>query len=272
MRSVIAAGLLSVLAAAPARADCSATDRAGLEALDREWSEANRRGDRAHLESLLGDDYAALSLWGTTDKAIAIANAMAQAERDRVSATASRATTDYYVITCSPTTATITHRNVVTSGQGADERTSYSRSIHFLEKRSGRWNVVASTNAPVNDAGVLAYLEADWNEAWKNRDVAWFERNLAEDATLIATGTGALQRKGEHIAELRSDKTTVESMELSELNTRLHGDVAIVTGLNRVRGRDAQGRAFDRRVRFTDTFVKRGERWVVLTSQGTYVQ
>jgi ketosteroid isomerase-like protein len=53
--------------------------------------------------------------------------------------------------------------------------------------------------------------------------------------------------------------------------TPTDGNVAIVTGVNRVRGRDEQGKPFDRRVRFTDTFIRRDGRWQVWASQGTVI-
>jgi len=61
-------------------------------------------------------------------------------------------------------------------------------------------------------------------------------------------------------------------LELSDLNTRVEGDVGIVTGINRVKGTDSMGKAFDRRVRFTDTFIKQDGRWQVWATQGTTIQ
>ena len=36
-------------------------------------------------------------------------------------------------------------------------------------------------------------------------------------------------------------------------------------------GRDAQGKAMDRRVRFTDVYIKRDGRWQVWATQGTTI-
>jgi len=36
--------------------------------------------------------------------------------------------------------------------------------------------------------------------------------------------------------------------------------------------KDEQGKAFDRRTRFTDTFIKRDGRWQVWATQGTVIQ
>ena len=53
---------------------------------------------------------------------------------------------------------------------------------------------------------------------------------------------------------------------------RVDGNAAVVTGINHVRGKDDKGVAFDRRTRFTDTFIKRDGRWLVWATQGTLIQ
>lgn len=44
---------------------------------------------------------------------------------------------------------------------------------------------------------------------------------------------------------MKTDKSAVDSLEVSDLNVRVEGNGAIVTGVNRVKGRDAQGQALD---------------------------
>ena len=101
------------------------------------------------------------------------------------------------------------------------------------------------------------------------KDAAWFERNVADDATYVSARTGALQTKSELIASMTNTRTAYESLELSEVTARIDGNTAVVTGVNRVRGRDEQGRPFDRRSRFTGTYIKRDGRWQVWAAQGT---
>jgi ketosteroid isomerase-like protein len=264
--------VLVLFVSSPLFAQCSPADRVALEALDRAWGEAGQRGDRAYLQSLYAEEYAGLTLTGTQNKATAIDEAVRQAERDRANPQGPpRISYDNYVITCTPNTATVSHRNVVTTGQAGSERTVYSRSVHVFEKRGGRWQLVANAGHALGDAALLTYMENEWNEAYRTRNAAWFERNFADNATSIDS-RGALLTKSEEIASLRTDRTAVESMELSDLNVRVEGDVALVTGVNRIRGRDEQGRPMDRRVRFTDTFVRRDGRWVVLATQGTRIE
>lgn len=272
MKCVLAGVILAVAAASPAIAqECTNAEKARLQAFDKTWGEAATSGDRAQLQTVYAADYYGATLNGTEDRTSAVDAAVTAAERTKASGKSAPLTTyDNYIITCTPVTAVITHRNSTTSVNGHDE-TSYSRSVHFMEKRAGRWQVVGNAGHPLTESNVLLYLENDWNEASKKKDVAWFERNYAADASDVLSRNGTLQTKSEAIASMKTDKTVLESLELSEMSPRVDGNAAIVTGIIRVRGRDEQSKAFDRRVRFTDTFIKRDGRWQVWASQGTLI-
>ena len=274
MRRILLAVSILILAASKlAFSQCSEADKKKLEEFDRAWGEASQRGDRAFLQNVLADDYMDTSPGGTLNKAQTIDNALKQTERNRANPqNAAKVTWDHYIITCTPNTATITHRNVITTNVSGKEQTSYSRSIHILEKRGDRWQVVSNAGHSLSDVGILLYMERDWNDASLRRDVAWFERNYADDASEISSRTGALRSKAEEIESMKTEKSVLESLELSDLNVRVEGNTAIVTGINHVKGRDEQGKPLDRRVRFTDTFIKRDGRWQVWATQGTLIQ
>ena len=266
-------GVLFLLAGSrTAFAQCSDADKKALEAFDKAWGDASVGGDRAFLQNAYADDYAGLGVGGATTKALTIDNTVRDAERNRANPQmANRIPPDNYIIVCTPNTATITHRNIFTSSASGKEETFYSRSVHFLEKRGGRWQVVSSTGNALNDQAALLYMESDWNDASKRRDVTWFERNYAGDASDVSSRTGEIHTKAEEIESMKTDKSVLESLELSDLNVRVEGNTAIVTGVNHVKGRDAQGKPFDRRVRYTDTFIKRDGRWQVWATQGTTI-
>ena len=73
------------------------------------------------------------------------------------------------------------------------------------------------------------------------------------------------------ITKIKADKSAFESAELSEMDVRIEGGTAIVTGINRLKGRDEKNQPFDIRVRFTDTFVKRDGRWQIWATQATRI-
>lgn len=244
--------------------ECSDADKRALEAFDRAWGDAGQRGDRAAMTAIYADDFMDTNVAGPTNKTQSIDSAVRQAERDRANpATVSKVDHDYYVISCTPNSALITHRNVITSPDG---KKSYSRSVHALEKRNGKWVVVSNAGHPVGDAGQLLYMEREWTEADLKRDTSWHERNFADDFTAIDSRTGAMTNKREEINSMKS--ATVDFEEVSDMNVRMVGDTGIVTGVYRARGKDEKG-AYDRTSRFTDVYVKRDGRWQVVSSQGT---
>ena len=269
MRAVLTAVAIVSFVSGPAFAECPGADQKKLEQFDRAWGDAADHGDRAHLQGVYADDYAGLGATGSMSKTQTIDTAVRDSERARTSGRpAPKVVHDYYVIGCTPATATITHRNVITTMADGKEKTTYSRSVHFLEKRADRWQVVSNAGNPLGDSAVLLYMEREWNDAELARDYAWHERNYSDDFSGISSRTGALSTKSEDIAS--SKKATVTSANLSDLDVRVEGDSAIVTGINHVMGTDDKG-AFDRKVRFTDTFVKRDGRWLVWATQGTAI-
>ncbi|HJU87821.1 MAG TPA: nuclear transport factor 2 family protein [Gemmatimonadaceae bacterium] len=271
IRTIALAALLGFTVSSPGWSQCSTADKAALEAFDKAWGDASVRGDRAFLESAYADNFVAITSTGTVDRATTLANTMRDAELNRTNPQPV-ATPDHYVITCTPLTATITHRNVIASVYGSTGAPTYSRSVHVLEKRGNRWLVVSNAGHGLTDQMELAYLEQEWNDASKRRDAGWVERNYAPFATDIASRTGALENKSQAIASMKNETMVLESLELSDLSTRVEGDVAVVTGVNHVKGRDAQGKLMDRKVRFTDTFIRRDGRWQVWATQGTTIQ
>lgn len=270
MRSLFVALLAITSASAPAAAQCSDAEKTALQTLDRTWGEATTRGDRAFMQSTLADDYHATNLIASVGKTQTIDDAVRAAELARGNPQpAPRVSGDHFVITCTPNTAVVTHRNVIVATVNGKEQTTYSRSVHVLEKRAGRWQAVGNTGHALNDAAHLIYMESDWNNAMMKRDAAWFERHYADDMTEVSVGNGALLRKADAIKSLKDNKSVFDSLDLSEVNVRMDGNTAVVTGVNRIRGRDDKGKPMDMRFRFTDTFVKRDGRWLVWATQAT---
>jgi len=261
--------LLSPIAASPLLAQCSQADKAALEALDKSWGDATVSGDRARMAPFLADSYIGINIGSTLDRQTTIANAEHAAQVNKANP-APPATPDHYAISCTPFTATITHRN--TAIDPATRLPAYSRSVHFLEKQGNSWKAVSNAGHALTDQQQLLYMEQDWNDATIRHDGDWTDRNYASFASDISSRTGGIETKSEAVASARSSKTVYDAVELSDLVARVEGDVGVVTGVNRVRGKDDQGKVFDRRVRFTDTFIKRDGRWQVWATQGTVIQ
>ena len=61
----------------------------------------------------------------------------------------------------------------------------------------------------------------------------------------------------------------MELVETTDMNVRVDRNMAVVTGIFRTKGKDAKGAPFDRKIRYTDTWIRRDGRWQAWASQGT---
>jgi ketosteroid isomerase-like protein len=273
MKRILPITLLILSASVYASGQCSEADKQKLTAFDQAWGEAGRRGDRAFLQNVYADDYVNPNPAGILTKSQTIDDAARAAEQRKANPqNADSVSHDLYVVTCTPNTATITHRNVITEKVDGKERHAYTRSAHFLEKRGGEWKVVSDAGGPLSDAGQLLYLEMAWSDADQRGDAAWFERNFADDFYSISTMTGKLNSKAEEVAEFKNRKEVLESAVASDMDVRVEGSTGIVTGVYRLTGRDEKGQPMDRRIRYTDVYAKRDGRWLVIASQGTLIK
>lgn len=271
MRQLIGILILLVASCATIFGECSDADKKGLEAFDRAWGIAGEKGDKAALMNIYADDYVGFP--GMAGKAATIDGTMTAYEQNKANpAMADKITHDAYFISCTPNTATITHRNIVTTqiGSGGKPETLWTRSVHFLEKRGGKWQVVSNAGQPMDDAATIWYLEQDWNDAVLKRNKDWFENNYAADFTSISSTSARLMNKAQDIADSMDDKVSMEVVETTNMNIRVEGRMAIVTGVFRTKGKDGKG-PFDRKIRYTDTWIKRDGRWQAWSSQGTLI-
>ena len=86
----------------------------------------------------------------------------------------------------------------------------------------------------------------------------------------VSSRNGAREDKAQTIAGIGKGKVTLA--ETSDLESFVSGDSAMVTGVYHTRGTDDKGKAYDRRLRYIDSFVMRDGRWQMRSSQGTEIR
>ncbi|MEO7539320.1 MAG: nuclear transport factor 2 family protein [Pyrinomonadaceae bacterium] len=270
MKQFVLLIMLMAITAGIAFGQCSAEDKKMFEAYDRSWGTAGETGDKAKLMDIYADDYTGMP--GMLNKMTTIDNTMKAFERNKTNSNRDKTTHEIYRISCTPNSATITHRNTIWSadGPGGKPETFYTRSVHFLEKRGGKWQVVSNAGSGLDDYDVLWYLEQAWNDAAMSSDKKWFEDNYASDFSSISSTSGALTNRVEELASIGKDKIT--SAETTDMNIRMEGNAAVINGVYHIKGTDEKGAAFDHRMRYTDTWIKRDGRWQAWASQGTLIK
>jgi ketosteroid isomerase-like protein len=111
----------------------------------------------------------------------------------------------------------------------------------------------------------IAALEDEWIKAVVRRDAMAFNRLLAPD--FVYTEDDRVYTKEQLIKEVTTSSDTVTSGRNEDLSVRVYGNhTAVATGWLVLEGRGAGG-PFTVRYRYTDTWVKFGARWRVVSAQ-----
>ncbi len=116
-----------------------------------------------------------------------------------------------------------------------------------------------------DDASVVAQLDTEYQAAVEKGDLVTMDRILAEDFVLT-TGSGKAFSKADLIEESRSGRIIYERQDDSQRMVRVWGDTAVVTALLWAKG-PQDGRAFDYRVWFSDTYVRFPSGWRYVLAQ-----
>lgn len=120
-----------------------------------------------------------------------------------------------------------------------------------------------------SEEGRLRALESAWNHAEQMKDAAALNQLLSESLVYVDYD-GTLQNKKEFLeSTLRSD-VQQEQINNDGMTVYVYGDAAVVTGVYRDKGVE-KGKAFSRRGRFTDTWVKQSGVWQCVASQSTLI-
>jgi hypothetical protein len=115
------------------------------------------------------------------------------------------------------------------------------------------------------DTRTVLRLEDSWASALVKRDSVVFNRLLAPG--FVYTENDQLMDRAVVIRSVVAGPDTVTAAHNDSMVVHRYGSVtAVVTGWLVVQGRNTSG-AFERRYRFTDTWVKRGGRWQIVAAQ-----
>jgi ketosteroid isomerase-like protein len=114
------------------------------------------------------------------------------------------------------------------------------------------------------DSSRVIAMENAWNRAELQNDGAAVELLLADDFVMtIAEGT--LYNKAQMIASVKDRSYHPDLLQSSDIVVHSYGSTAIVTGAYHERGVD-RGKPWERRGRFTDTWIYLSGRWQCVAS------
>ena len=133
----------------------------------------------------------------------------------------------------------------------------------------GAFSVFATTMttstqaAPADDAQAVAALDTAYQLAVKTNDAVTIDRILADDMVLV-TGDGKVYPRSYFFDQAKAKSVTYEQQDeiAGTQKVRLYGDhTAVVTALLWIKGAKRDGKVFDFRVWFTDTYVRTPAGW-----------
>ena len=114
------------------------------------------------------------------------------------------------------------------------------------------------------DEGQILALENAWNQAELQHDPAALELILTDDF-VITEPDGTLQTKREHMVATKDTSYHYDALVSENFRVKVYGTVAVVTGTYHEKG-SSKGSHFDRRGRFTDTWIRLSGTWRCVAS------
>lgn len=122
---------------------------------------------------------------------------------------------------------------------------------------------------PEEDRKAIAALDTEFQAAVKHHDAATIDRIQHPDMVLVL-GDGRVVTKADHMQAAREKKIRyeIQDEEPRTQAVRVLGDTAVVTALLRLKG-TSEGQPFDRRVWFSDTYVRTPEGWKYFFGQAS---
>lgn len=121
-----------------------------------------------------------------------------------------------------------------------------------------------------SDEGRILALETAWNHAEQSKDVAALDQLLSPQLVYVDYD-GSISTKQEFLANVRNEGLSPEQIVNEQQAVHVFGDCAVVTGIYREKGVN-RGKPYNRRGRFTDTWVKLNDTWQCVASQSTLIQ
>ncbi len=122
-------------------------------------------------------------------------------------------------------------------------------------------NAVFSQND--EKANVLA-VERSVADAFTKHNLVNINAAFADDATIITSKGDVVNKQ-----QLMQFVPNINSVTVSEMQVKIKGTIAVITGVETETGKDNSGSAYSNKSRFTDVLEKSKGQWQIISSQAT---
>jgi hypothetical protein len=110
----------------------------------------------------------------------------------------------------------------------------------------------------------LARLEELWAIALVRRDRSAFERTLGQ--RFVYTLNDQMLHRPEFLAQILAPADLITDARVDSVEVQAAGNIGVATGWRTISGRGRDGVPFERRYRFTDTWMPRSGTWQMIGS------
>jgi ketosteroid isomerase-like protein len=112
-------------------------------------------------------------------------------------------------------------------------------------------------------------LENAWNQTIQGKDRAALDMLMGADLVYVDYD-GTLMSKADYLASVKSSPQHPARVVSEFMNVNLYEGVAVVNGIYRESG-EKNGKPYMLRERFTDTWLRREDKWICVASQSTLI-
>jgi ketosteroid isomerase-like protein len=128
---------------------------------------------------------------------------------------------------------------------------------------------ISANPVATDDAKLIAALDTQYQLAVKNNDAATMDKILADDFTLVL-GDGRTASKADLLRDARTKRIVYEIQDDTLQTVRLWGNTAVITALLALKGKYTEtGKTFERRLWFSDTYVRTDAGWKYVFGQAS---
>lgn len=118
------------------------------------------------------------------------------------------------------------------------------------------------------DKKAVASLDTEYQAAVERNDAATMDRLLADDFVLVV-GKGRVYSKADLLKGARDKEVVYEHQEDTQQTVRVWGDTAVITALLWEKGKVNDGSQLDKKLWFSDTYVRTPKGWKYVFGQAS---
>jgi hypothetical protein len=128
---------------------------------------------------------------------------------------------------------------------------------------------ISAKTESMDDTKALVALDTQYQRAVKNNDAATMDKILSDDF-IVVLGNGVTENKADLLRDARTKRIIYEVQDDTLQTARVWGNTGVITALLTIKGKYSEtGKTFERRLWFSDTYVRTDAGWKYVFGQAS---